>query len=199
MDRCLSFFCNNTNFAINRFAIKWSLLYYNDFCCFPDQISDFQCGTDKERGKKVGGKHIWSSTFHRPLNRRLIKFAHFLLQKLKLYPWYFIFFTLNSGVPNAKYRFVMWYTSATPQIQPYWTWPILHIYFHGSWIHSPSLHEKLFRTQANRASKPWKSTNPNFILLVREKKVIFQIWGWASICYSSFIVFFYYFKHYLSL
>ena len=27
MDRCLSFFCNNTNFAINRFAIKWSLLY----------------------------------------------------------------------------------------------------------------------------------------------------------------------------
>ena len=28
MDRCLSFFCNNTNFAINRFAIKWSLLYH---------------------------------------------------------------------------------------------------------------------------------------------------------------------------
>ena len=28
MDRCLSFFCNNTNFAINRFAIKWSLLYF---------------------------------------------------------------------------------------------------------------------------------------------------------------------------
>jgi hypothetical protein len=28
-----------------------------------------------------------------------------------------------------------------------------------------SLHEKLFRSQANRASKPSKSTSPNFILL----------------------------------
>jgi hypothetical protein len=43
------------------------------------------------------------------------------------------------------------------------------------------------------------AANPNFILLARKKIVIFQIWGWASICYSSFIVFFfYYFKHYLS-
>ena len=30
--------------------------------------------------------------------------------------------------------------------------------------------------QANRASTPSKSTNPNFILLARKKIVIFQIW-----------------------
>ena len=66
-------------------------------------------------------------------------------------------------------------------------------------ITTNSLHKNLFRPQANRASKPWKSTSPNFILLAQKKLVIFQIWGWASVCYSSFIVFFYYFKHYLSL
>ena len=37
-----------------------------------------------------------------------------------------------------------------------------------------SLHEKLFRPQANRASKPSKSTSPNFILLTRKKKINFS-------------------------
>jgi hypothetical protein len=55
-----------------------------------------------------------------------------------------------------------------------------------------SLHEQLFRpqvAQSNRASTPSKSTSPNSILLARKKIVIFQIWGWASVCYSSFIFF----------
>jgi len=58
-----------------------------------------------------------------------------------------------------------------------------------------SLHEKLFTPQANRASKPWKSTSPKFILLAQKKIVIFQIWGQASVCYSSFIFFFFLLFH----
>jgi hypothetical protein len=46
-----------------------------------------------------------------------------------------------------------------------------------------SLHEKLFRSQANRASKPSKSTSPNFILLARKKSLIFQIWGRACLLF----------------
>ena len=44
-----------------------------------------------------------------------------------------------------------------------------HILFMICTLTSISLHEKLFRSQANQASKPSKSTSPNFILLARKK------------------------------
>ena len=74
----------------------------------------------------------------------------------------------------------------------------------GLLISNPAYISSVFtkKTSVHKPTEPVNHENPQAQILFcwpEKKRVIFQIWGWASVCYSSFIIFYYFKQHYLSL